>query len=281
MKNECANGAILPTVMYRRTKQCLCLVRWHCNVLECGLIVWPQTSGLSTSPNGVVVDSHKILEIKCSASQTFDKHGRLQTLFTSGKCDAKYQDKRLVLSKTGKKKQVLFASSTATILLPQKAVWYFVVWSPTESHIIELCYDADYLNARIPKLEGIYFSHPPEMVCFKSTMYLPEFFPSCLWKPGNFGHRNFRPGNFRKHSLWVASMMWNIRTTGLFSKTRKEQVLASSTATTLLPEKAVWFRCVVTHWSPCHRVALRCRLPQCNNFQTDSIAFIFCSCSQP
>lgn len=91
-----------------------------------------------------------------------------------------------------------------------------VVWSSTEAHIIKLCNDADYLNARITKLEGIYFLHHPEIVCFKSTMYLPEIFSSCLWRPGNFGHGNFRPGNFRKHSLWVASMMWNIRTTGLF-----------------------------------------------------------------
>lgn len=116
----------------------------------------------------MILDSDKIIEIKCPAPQTLHKYGSLKALFMSGKYDVKYQDSRLILSKTGKNRYYLQVQ--LQLYCCQKKLCDFVVWAPTEAHVIEVPYDADYLNEIIPKLEDIYFMHLlPAMVDSKST----------------------------------------------------------------------------------------------------------------
>lgn len=51
-----------------------------------------------------------------------------------------------------------------------KKICDLVVWSPSEAHVIEVPYDAEYINSVIPKLESIYFMQLlPAIVDSRST----------------------------------------------------------------------------------------------------------------
>ncbi|KAH6932984.1 hypothetical protein HPB50_011240 [Hyalomma asiaticum] len=79
-----------------------CQQSTSCEVAVCGLVVRPATSWLGASPDRLVEDSNKIVEMKCPAPQTLTKHGGLTGLFFSDKYDVRYQDDELILSKAGK-----------------------------------------------------------------------------------------------------------------------------------------------------------------------------------
>lgn len=139
-----------------------------CEVAVCGLVVRPATSWLGASPDGLIKGSNKIVEIKCPAPQTLTKHGGLTGLFLSSKYDVRYQDDKLILSKTGKNRYYLQVQ--LQLYCCEKSLCDFVVWSPSEAHVVEVPFDADFVNSVVPTLESIYFMHLlPAIVDSRST----------------------------------------------------------------------------------------------------------------
>lgn len=128
------------------------------SVRQVGTVVSKEFPWLSASPDGMIDSANAILEIKCPHVSDITQ------LVAHGKHDVRLsKDDMPVLAENGP--NGYYSQVQFQLLCTKKSLCFFYLWSAQKDILIEVPFDAAYIDKNMPRLKKFYFSELlPRMV---------------------------------------------------------------------------------------------------------------------